>query len=160
MGVLVWLHGDSLSPGDPALQANPGAPAVFVFDEELLASAQLSFKRLQFLYECAVEAIHDRPGAICRGQVVAELLAACAEHGAETIHVTTSVAPRFQRYLAELRRHLAVQEHRPPQLVGWRGEPPRRFSAFWRKVEAEALRPTGAGPAELREDHRRERPHD
>lgn len=159
MGALVWLHGDSLSPHDPALQANPAAPAVFVFDEDLLAASQLSFKRLQFLYECALEAIGARPGAIHRGQVVAELLAACAEHGAATIHVTTSAAPRFQRYVAELRRHLPVQEYPPPQLVGWRGEPPRRFSAFWRKVEAEAMRPTGTGPAELSGDPQRETPH-
>lgn len=160
MGALVWLHGDSLSPHDPALLANPGAPAVFVFDEDVLAAAQLSFKRLLFLYECAVETIRDRPGAICRGKVVAELLAACAEHGAETIHVTTSASPRFQGYLAELRRHLSVQAYQPPQLVSWRGDPPRRFSSFWRKVEAEAMRPTGVGPAELGDDQGHERPHD
>ncbi len=37
------------------------------------------------------------------------------------------------------------------RLLTWRGEPPRRFSAFWRRVAAEALRPTGTGlvlPAE------------
>lgn len=47
-GVIVWLHGDSLSPTDPALLANPDAPAIFVFDEPFLAAAQLSFKRLFF----------------------------------------------------------------------------------------------------------------
>ena len=43
---LVWLHGDSLSPADPALRANPGAPAIFVFDEDLLARVGLTVKRL------------------------------------------------------------------------------------------------------------------
>jgi hypothetical protein len=39
--------------------------------------------------------------------------------------------------------------HEAPPLVRWQGETPRRFSRFWRKVEAEALRPTGSGPPEL-----------
>jgi hypothetical protein len=43
-----------------------------------------------------------------------------------------------------------VVVHPAQPLAGWRGEPPRRFSAYWRAVEAEALRPTGAGPEELR----------
>lgn len=150
MQTIVWLHGDSLSPTDPALLANPGAPAIFVFDEPFLSRAQLSFKRLQFLYECALEAIENRPGAIRRGEVAAELLAFRAAHGAQAIHVTASVSPRFRRILGELRERCSVVVHEPQPLVGWRGEAPRRFSAFWRKVEQEAMRPTGDGPPELR----------
>lgn len=151
MPVVVWLHGDSLSPADPALAANPGAPALFVFDERLLGQARLSFKRLMFLYECALEAVEGRDGEIRRGELVAELLAFCKERGARELHVTASVAPRFRRYLGELREHVRVVVHEPQPLAGWRGEPPRRFSAFWRKVEAEAMRPTGEGPDELRQ---------
>ena len=150
MQAIVWLHGDSLSPTDPALLANPGAPALFVFDEPFLSRSRLSFKRLLFLYECALEAIEGRPGEIRRGEVTAQLLAFRAAHGARTIHVTASVAPRFRRVLGELREHCMVVVHEPQPLVGWRGEPPRRFSAFWRKVEQEAMRPTGDGPPELR----------
>lgn len=146
---IIWLHGDSLSPTDPALTANPGAPALFVFDERFLADAQLSFKRLMFLYESALEALEGRPGAIRRGVVTSELLAFAAEHEAREVHVTASVAPRFRRYVAEVRDTLRVVVHEPQPLVGWRGEPPRRFSAFWRKVDADALRPTGEGPPEL-----------
>jgi hypothetical protein len=149
MSVVVWLHGDSLSPADPALAANPGAPALFVFDERLLGQFPLSFKRLMFIYECALEAIEGRAGEIRRGEVVAELLAFCEERGARELHVTASVAPRFRRYLGELRERLRVVVHEPQPLVGWRGEAPRRFSAFWRKAEDEAMRPTGTGPAEL-----------
>ncbi len=146
-GAVVWLHGDSLSPADPALLANPTAPAIFVFDEELLAAAQLSFKRLFFLYECALEAIAGRIGSIRRGIVVDEVRAFAADHQALTVHTTASVAPRFQRYVAELRAAgLQVVVHEPPPFVVWHGEPPRRFSAFWRRVSAEALRPTGSGP--------------
>ncbi len=146
-GVIVWLHGDSLSPTDPALLANPDAPAIFVFDEPFLAAAQLSFKRLFFLYECALEAIADRNGSIRRGVVVDEVRAFAAEHQASTVHVTASVAPRFQQYVAELQTTgLQVVIHHPPTFVSWRGEPPRRFSAFWRRVAEEALRPGSTGP--------------
>ncbi|OAN38187.1 hypothetical protein A6A03_04655 [Chloroflexus islandicus] len=144
---IVWLHGDSLSPTDPALLANPAAPAIFVFDEPFLAAAQLSFKRLFFLYECALEAIAGRTGSIRRGVVVEEVRAFAAEQQATAVHVTASVAPRFRQYVAELRAAgLQVVMHEPPAFVTWRGEPPRRFSAFWRRVAAEALRPTGTGP--------------
>jgi hypothetical protein len=148
--VVVWLHGDSLSPTDPALVANPQAPAVFVFDELFLRSAGLSFKRLLFLYECALEALEGRDGEIRRGELLPELLDFRASRGGGTIHVTTSVAPRFKSYLARLREQAPVVVYQPQPLVSWRGEAPRRFSAYWRKVEAEALRPTGEGPAELR----------
>lgn len=143
---IVWLHGDSLSPTDPALLANPAAPALFVFDEQFLAGANLSFKRLMFIYESALEALAGRPHAICRGDLLVEVRQFAATHQAKTIHVTATVAPRFRRYVAALRDTHTVVIHEPQPLVAWRGEPPRRFSAFWRKVEADALRPTGNGP--------------
>jgi hypothetical protein len=147
---VVWLHGDSLSPTDPALAANPDAAAVFVFDEPFLREAGLSFKRLLFLYECALEALEGRAGEIRRGEVVAELRDFCAARGSSELHVTVSVSPRFKRYVEELRPHLRVVLHEAPPLVRWQGEPPRRFSRFWRAVQDEALRPTGDGPPELR----------
>ena len=147
---IIWLHGDSLSPADPALVANPGAPALFVFDESFLRSAGLSFKRLLFIYECALEALAGRDGEIRRGEVIAELLDFRAARGGDAIHVSASVAPRFKSYAARLRETTALVIHQPQPLASWRGEAPRRFSAYWRKVEAEAMRPTGDGPPELR----------
>jgi hypothetical protein len=147
---VVWLHGDSLRPTDPALAANPGAAAVFVFDEPFLRAAGLSFKRLLFLYESALEALAGRDAEIRRGEVVPELRDFCAARGSSALHVTASVSPRFKGYVAALRPHLRVVLHEAPPLVRWQGETPRRFSRFWRKVEAEALRPTGSGPPELR----------
>ncbi len=47
----VWLTAESLGDADPALAANPDLPAVFVFDEPLLAALRLSSKRLVFLVE-------------------------------------------------------------------------------------------------------------
>lgn len=147
---IVWLHGDSLSPHDPALVANPHAPAVFVFDEPFLQQAQLSFKRLLFIYESASEALQGRDFELRRGDVLDEVLDFMHSRAASEIHVTATVAPRFQSYLAELRKAARVTIHTPQPLVSWSGAAPRRFSQFWRKVEAEAMRPTGEGPPELR----------
>jgi deoxyribodipyrimidine photo-lyase len=51
----VWLTAESLGSADPALLAHPQLPAVFVFDEPLLASLRLSGKRLVFLAETVAE---------------------------------------------------------------------------------------------------------
>ncbi len=66
---LIWVHGDCLNPHNPALAAYPDAPAVFVFDEELLEQYQVSFKRLVFIYECLLEIpnLQIRKGGGSRG---------------------------------------------------------------------------------------------
>jgi deoxyribodipyrimidine photo-lyase len=51
----VWLTAESLGDTDPALAAHPDLPAVFVFDEPLLARLRLSGKRLVFLAETVAE---------------------------------------------------------------------------------------------------------
>ena len=55
----VWLHGDSLSKQDPARKRYPEGPSVFVFDRPFLDRARLSFKRIFFLYECAIKAADE-----------------------------------------------------------------------------------------------------
>ncbi len=148
--IAVWVHGDSLSPTDPALHAHPDAPAVFVFDEPFLREAQLSFKRLMFLYESAEDALAGRSvGEIRRGVLVEELRAFCDEHGCTELHVTESVAPRFKTYYNELRKHMRVVVHTPQPLANWTSSAPRRFSHMWRKIQDEAMRPTGRGPEDF-----------
>ena len=51
----VWLTAESLGDDDPALTAHPDLPAVFVFDEPLLRTLQLSSKRLIFLTDRLAE---------------------------------------------------------------------------------------------------------
>ena len=51
----VWLTAESLGDDDPALSAHADLPAVFVFDEALLRSLQLSSKRLVFLADRLAE---------------------------------------------------------------------------------------------------------
>jgi hypothetical protein len=135
---IVWLHGDSLSPTDAALTANPGAPAIFVFDEPFLRRAQLSFGRLLFLYESACEALAGRPHAIVRGSVTDEIRAFAAAHGTAAVHVTTSIAPRFADHCTALRTAgLQLTLHHTPPFVHWHGPAPSSFSAFWRQVKDE-----------------------
>ncbi len=70
----VWLTAESLGEADPALVAHPDLPAVFVFDEPLLASLRLSAKRLIFLVEALSEIAVDRPVELHLGRP-AEVLA-------------------------------------------------------------------------------------
>jgi deoxyribodipyrimidine photo-lyase len=72
----VWLTAESLGIRDPALQRNPGAPVVFVFDEPLLRKLQLSGQRIRFLTETIAELAEQRNMTIWRGDprtVVPEL---------------------------------------------------------------------------------------
>ena len=72
-GELVWLTAESLGTGDPALAANPNRPAVFVFDEPLLARLRLSGKRLIFLAETLGELAEQRSVQVHLGRPVDEL---------------------------------------------------------------------------------------
>jgi deoxyribodipyrimidine photo-lyase len=52
---VVWITAESLGDDDPAMAAHPDLPVVFVFDAALLASLQLSGKRLVFLAQRLAE---------------------------------------------------------------------------------------------------------
>lgn len=142
-GVCVWLHGDGLSPNDAALRAYPDAPAIFVFDEELLRGEyRLSFKRLFFIYECVVD-LFDRIGnpvkELRRGRVPEEVMAFCREHGLTRIAVTETYAPRFQTFLAEFKRAgFHIETFAKPKLAHYDGVP-KRFMSFWKKIERAAF---------------------
>ncbi|MEN9228983.1 MAG: hypothetical protein Q6L50_08610 [Gloeomargarita sp. GMQP_bins_120] len=126
---LIWVHGDSLSPTNPALLAYPGAPAVWVWDEQLLREWRLSRKRLVFLYECLLEL----PVEIRRGEVVAEIRAAAYEKGAAKVVTTASPSPRFKQFCQALTQEFDLEVLPVPALV-----PPlpqadlKRFSRYWK----------------------------
>ncbi len=138
---VVWVHGEMLSPESVALQAQPGAPAIWVWDDELLADQHISLKRIAFLYECLLEL----PVTIRRGDVTAEVLRFARAHAAETIVTVATPSPRF----AAIRRRLeddlpvvVVQE--PPFVTTSRSLDLRRFSRYWRKVERSVLGQNGS----------------
>lgn len=138
---ILWIHGEALGPGNPALQAHPGAPAVFVFDTALIEANQLSLKRLGFLYDCLLEL----PVTLRQGDVGAEVLAFAARHQADGVITTAAVDPRFEAIRRQIATVLPVvvlaaepfveladatpgQQQRPtPDL--------RRFSRYWKRAE-------------------------
>lgn len=91
----VWLTAESLGDRDPALAAHPDLPAVFVFDEPLLASLQLSSKRLIFWVETLAELAVRRPVELRVGSVPTEL-------SGRRVAVTYAPVPGFTRRAREL----------------------------------------------------------
>jgi deoxyribodipyrimidine photo-lyase len=147
---LLWLHGEALGPSNPALLAHPGAPAVFVFDHELLAgrtatSAEpaaavspmpLASGRQIFLREC----LEELPAEVRQGDVASEVLAAAADHGCDGIVTSRAVDPRFAVIARRLAQALPVQIRDPEPFVAMPLQGPGapdlgRFSRYWRKAE-------------------------
>ncbi|MFN6034427.1 MAG: hypothetical protein ACK48B_10375, partial [Dolichospermum sp.] len=88
---IVWVNGDCLSPYNPALQEYPQAPALWVWDDALIAKWHIGLKRLTFIYECLLEL----PVEIRRGNVAAEVLAFAQEHNTNHVVTTDSPSPLF-----------------------------------------------------------------
>ncbi|MFM7732698.1 MAG: FAD-binding domain-containing protein [Cyanobium sp.] len=155
---LLWVHGEALGPANPALRAHPGAPAVFVFDSELIEGrtatsgghtgepVPLAPGRLRFLRECLAEL----PVGVREGDVARELLAAAAELGADGIVTGRAVNPRFASIAARLAAVLPLRILEPEPFVDLPWEGPgapdlRRFSRYWRRAEPRVWG-AGAGP--------------
>jgi deoxyribodipyrimidine photo-lyase len=118
----VWLTAESLGDADPALQAHPGLPAVFVLDETLLARLRLSGKRLVFLAETLADLATRRPLEVHRGDPT-EVLAE------RRLAVTFTPVPGWRRRAVRLR---PVAVHPYPWLARPGDGPLTSFSA-WRR---------------------------
>jgi deoxyribodipyrimidine photo-lyase len=124
----VWLTAESLGDGDPALAAHPELPAVFVFDEPLLAKLRLSGKRLVFLAETLGDLAARRELHVLRGDPVTAL-------AARRLAVTFAPVPGFRRRSARL----SIAELHPwPWLAPPQDRSLSSYSA-WRKT----VRPGG-----------------
>lgn len=137
---IIWVHGDCLSPHNPAFQQNPGAPAVFVWDDALIDEWHISLKRIVFIYECLLE----MPVVIRRGDVAQEVVAFATEHAARRIVTVESPSPRFR----SLCRQIVSSMPSGSQLEVAKVEPfveapPRpdlkRFSRYWQAVRDSAM---------------------
>ncbi len=134
--VVVWVHGDALSPTQPALEEFPGVPAVYVWDDALIKQWGISLKRIVFMYECLLE----MPVTIRRGDVSAQVIAFAREHGAARVITTESVSPRFEVILAQIERDLPVEVILPDALVDYDGFIDLgRFSKYWRTAQKYAF---------------------
>lgn len=129
---IVWVHGDCLSPYNPALQKYPHAPAIWVWDDALLTEWRISLKRITFIYECLL----DLPVIIRRGDVAAEIIAFVQEHNADGVVTANSVSPRFDAICATLAANLALEVLEVEPFLDYDGYIDlKRFSRYWKVAE-------------------------
>ena len=130
---VVWLTGESLGDADPALDAHPGLPAVWVWDEPLLARLRLSGKRLVFLAETLADLGARRPLEIHRGDSAEELRG-------RRLAVTHAPVPGFH---SRARALAPVEVHLWPWLVAPHAGPAGSFTAWHKAAGPGASAPRG-----------------
>ena len=123
----VWLTAESLGDDDPALAAHPELPAIFVFDEPLLARLRLSSKRLVFLAECLADLGARRELTV----FVGDPLAVLAERSLATTFAPVPGNRRLRAVLdiAELHPWPWLRRPSPGPVTSfsaWRGQPSGR----------------------------------
>jgi hypothetical protein len=129
---IVWVHGDCLSPYNPALQEYPSTPAIWVWDEALIEEWQLSLKRLTFIYECLLEL----PVVIRRGDVVKEILAFAQEQKADLVVTVDSPSPRFDDICNQIERSLKLEVLEVEPFFDYDGYIDlKRFSRYWKVAQ-------------------------
>lgn len=135
---IVWIHGDCLSPYNPALQACPQAAAVFVWDDALLEAWQISLKRIVFLYESLLEL----PVTIRRGDPAEEIARFASRHHAQTIATTPSPSPRFAHICEQLRtQNFHIELHPVEPFLDYTGQLDLgRFSRYWQVARRHVLK--------------------
>ncbi|MDF5725037.1 MAG: hypothetical protein PUP91_32210 [Rhizonema sp. PD37] len=129
---IIWVHGDCLSPHNPALQKYPDAPAIWVWDDVLIKEWQISLKRLTFIYECLLEL----PVVIRRGDVAQEIFAFVKEHNADKIITVNSPSPRFNDICIQLKRFVELEVLEVEPFFDYEGYIDlKRFSRYWKVAE-------------------------
>ncbi|MFQ4142784.1 hypothetical protein [Chlorogloeopsis sp. ULAP02] len=129
---VVWIHGDCLSPYNPALQEYPDAPAIWVWDDALIEEWQLSLKRIAFIYECLLEL----PVIIRRGNVAQEVLAFAKEHNANKVVTSDSLSPRFHTICDEIELSVELEIFEVEPFFDYDGYIDlKRFSRYWKVAE-------------------------
>ena len=129
---VIWINGDCLSPHNPALQEYPQAPALWVWDDALIAEWQISLKRLTFIYECLLEL----PVEIRRGNVAAEVLAFAKEHNTNLVITTDSPSPRFDDICDQIEKSVKLEVLAGEPFFEYDGYIDlKRFSRYWKVAE-------------------------
>ncbi len=129
---IIWVHGDCLSPNNPALKQYPNAPAIWVWDEALLEEWKISLKRITFIYECLLEL----PVIIRHGDVAKEVLAFAQEHNATSVATAESVSPRFDNICDEIERFMDLELFEVEPFFEYDGYIDlKRFSRYWKVAE-------------------------
>lgn len=118
----VLLTIDSLGDDDPALQAHPELPAVFVFNEQALRRLQLSAKRIGFYLQTLADLSTRRDVRV----VLGDPYVFTAQHA---VAVTYAPVPSFKKFT-----HLA-EVHPYPWLCRPHSGSARSFTAWRRGVK-------------------------
>jgi hypothetical protein len=107
---------------------------VFVFDRPFLEKTGLSFKRIFFLFECAVEAADE----MRVGETVEEILEWVRCEGLERVAVTESPSPRWREMVETLRQKVEMEVVPAKGMVTVpEGYPVKRFTPFWKDLGKE-----------------------
>lgn len=137
---VVWVHGDCLRPSNPAIVTAPDAPAIFVFDDDLLDGTGTTLKRIVFMYECLLE----MPVTIRRGDVAEQVLAFAGEHAAGQVLTTPSPSPRFIEIHDRIAASFPVTIVPEVPFIAYDGRLDlKRFSRYWRVAQRYAYGQAG-----------------
>ena len=129
---IIWIHGDCLSPKNPALDEYPNTPAIWVWDDVLLEEWQISLKRITFIYECLLEL----PVVIRRGDVAKEILAFAKENNARKVVTTDSPSPVFDTICDEIERSKELEIFEVEPFFEYDGFIDlKRFSRYWKVAQ-------------------------
>lgn len=129
---IIWVHGDCLSPKNPALDEYPNTPAIWVWDDALLEEWQISLKRIAFIYECLLEL----PVVIRRGDVVEEVLAFAKENNANQVVTTDSPSPRFDKICDQIEESKELEIFEVDPFLEYDGFIDlKRFSRYWKVAQ-------------------------
>lgn len=129
---IIWVHGDCLSPKNPALEEYPNTPAIWVWDDALLQEWQISLKRIAFIYECLLEL----PVVIRKGDVAKEVLAFAKENNANKIVTTDSPSPRFDTICNQIEESKELEVFEVDPFLEYDGFIDlKRFSRYWKVAQ-------------------------
>ena len=135
---ILWIHGDNLNPNAPAFIHYPDAPAIWVWDDDLLEDYTISLKRILFMYECLLEL--PQQVVIRRGNVFSEVNQFADEHGADGVVVMDSPSPRFSGIVNKLERQHPVKILSEAPIVDYEGPfDLKRFSRYWQTAQKYAF---------------------
>lgn len=140
---LIWLHEEALRADHPAFTAASGATAVFCWDVDYMAAADIGLRRQIFIYESLL----DLEVTIIRGAASKVLPVVARRDQATQLFVPDTPNPLIKRELLKVKAALAgmTVELVPERLfVQLEVQPDLgRFFRYWNKARKQALRRGG-----------------
>ncbi len=143
MAGLIWLHEEALRADHPVFAATSGATAVFCWDVDYMAAADIGLRRQIFIYESLL----DLEVTIIRGAAsqVLPVVARCDQ--ATQLFVPDTPNPLIKQELLKVKSALAgvTVELVPERLFVQLEVQPElgRFFRYWKKARKQALRRGG-----------------